>query len=45
MVFIIIIMNIARYIVCVVIVTAIGEVVIEVGATCGGPGHHGIEAR
>ena len=29
----------------VVVAAAIGEVVVEVGATCGSPGHHGIEAR
>ena len=32
-------------VVVVVFVAAIGEVVVEAGATCGGPGHHGIEAR
>ena len=29
----------------VVVVTAIGVRVVEVGATCGSAGHHGIEAR
>ena len=28
-----------------VVAAVIGEVVVEVGATCGCPGHHGIEAR
>ena len=32
-------------IVPVVVVAAIGVRVVEVGATCGNPGNHGIEAR
>ena len=32
-------------IVAIVVVAAIGVRVVEVGATCGSPGHHGIEAR
>ena len=34
-----------RSIVVIVVAVAIGEVVVEVGATCGSPGNHGIEAR
>ena len=29
----------------VVVIAAIGVRVVEVGANCGSPGHHGIEAR
>ena len=29
----------------VVVVAALGVIVVEVGATCGSSGHHGIEAR
>ena len=29
----------------VVVSEAIGVIVVDVGATCGSPGHHGIEAR
>ena len=29
-------------VVVVVVTAAIGDVVVEVGATCGSPGHHGI---
>ena len=29
----------------VVVVAAIGEFIVEIGAICGSPGHQGIEAR
>ena len=37
--------SIFNIIVVVVVVAAIGMRVVEIGATCGSPGHHGIEAR
>ena len=33
------------FVVVVIVVAAIGEVVVEAGATYGSPGHHGIETR